>query len=123
ASAADGDPVRRCRHAGGRLMNGLDAERVRRVLGALELSWLVDRLRRRVELGRPLTGTVTLTAASGLQRRAAAGLLGLVPGDGASLSVSLARLDAALRAAGVAPDLRSALDVLAGPVRDLAGER
>jgi uncharacterized protein (TIGR02679 family) len=102
---------------------GPDTERVRRVLGAPELSWLVDRLRRRVELGRPLTGTVTLPAASEPQRRAVARLLGRAAGDGASLSVSLERLDASLQAAGVAPDLRSALDVLTGPVRDLASER
>ena len=88
-----------------------------------ELSWLVERVHRRVEQGRPLTGMVTLAAATGPQRRAVAGLLGRAPGGGTSLSVSLDRLAAELADAGVAPDLRAAVEVLTGPMRDLPGER
>ena len=53
-----------------------DAQRLRRVLGAPELGWLIDRIRVRLERGEPVDGTVTLVGATLEQRRAAARLLG-----------------------------------------------
>ena len=105
------------------LQNALDPDRVRRVLGTDDLAWLVERLAQRVARGKPLTGTVTLSTATEAQRRAVARLIGRPGGSGASLSVPLVLLDEELQDAGVAPDLRTAVEVLTGPLRDLAGER
>ncbi|RIQ19470.1 TIGR02679 family protein [Jiangella rhizosphaerae] len=98
-------------------------DRLRRLLGGPHTEWLVTRARRRLELGRPLTGTVTLVDASAEQRRAVELLLGRRPTSGASLSVSFDELDRTLRASGAGPDgLASAVERLTGPVRDRAGE-
>jgi uncharacterized protein (TIGR02679 family) len=100
-----------------------DLDRLHRLLGADDVGWLVDRVRRRMEQGRPLTGTVTLGAASAAQRRAVELLLGRRAGKGASLSVSLEEVDRVLRTSGVAPGgLGEAVVSLRGPVRDLAAE-
>ena len=60
----------------------VDHAKVQRMLGSPELSWLVDRIRGRLERGEPIDGTVTLLAATPAQRRAAARLLGHGPGRG-----------------------------------------
>jgi uncharacterized protein (TIGR02679 family) len=97
--------------------------RLRRLLGGEDTAWLVDRVRRRLELGRPLTGTVTLATATPAQRRAVELLLGRRAGTGASLSVSLPEVDRVLRASGAAPGgLTEAVTRLGGPVRVLADE-
>jgi uncharacterized protein (TIGR02679 family) len=100
-----------------------DTQRLRRVLGAPELGWLIDRIRIRLERGEPVDGTVTLVGATPEQRRAAAHLLGHRTGRGTSLSISLPEVDAALRRAGVGSGLRAAVESLTGPVRDRAAER
>ncbi|MFE1317924.1 TIGR02679 family protein [Kitasatospora phosalacinea] len=97
----------------------MDLPRLRRLLGAPELAWLLDRVRRRLEDGRPLDGTVTLTGATEPQRVAVARLLGRPARPGRSLSVSLPALDAVLRASGAGPDgLAAAVTALTGPVVD-----
>jgi uncharacterized protein (TIGR02679 family) len=100
-----------------------DQQRLRRVLGAPELGWLIDRIRIRLERGEPVDGTVTLVGATTEQRRAAARLLGHGIGRGSSLSIPLPDVDAALRRAGISSGLRSAVESLTGPVRDRAAER
>jgi len=100
-----------------------DQQRVRGVLGAPELGWLVDRIRLRLERGEPVDGTVTLVGATAEQRRAASRLLGHGTGRGTSLSVPLPEVEAALRRAGISSGLRSAVELLTGPVRDRAAER
>lgn len=100
-----------------------DEARLRRLLGGEHTAWLLDRVRRRLELGRPLTGTVTLAEASLEQRRAMERLLGRRAGTGTSLTVSLDEVDAVLRASGAAPDgFMTAARVLLGVVRDRAAE-
>jgi uncharacterized protein (TIGR02679 family) len=101
----------------------VDLDRLRRLLGGEELRWLVERVRARLERGRPLDGPVTLEGASETQRRAAARLLGRPAGRGASLRVSLPAVEAILRGASVAPDLGTAVQALGGPVTDRAAER
>ncbi|GAA3509138.1 uncharacterized protein (TIGR02679 family) [Streptosporangium album] len=97
--------------------------RLRRLLGGQETAWLVERARRRLELGKSLTGAITLASASPEQRRALERLLGRRAGAGSSLSVSLAEVDRVLRGSGASPDgLAAALELLGGPVRDLARE-
>jgi uncharacterized protein (TIGR02679 family) len=100
-----------------------DVSRLRQLLGQPELSWLVDRIRGRLERGEPLDGTVTLVGASPQQRRAAAKLLGRSVGRGTSLSIPLPELAATLRRSGAAQSLHEAVQSLAGPVRNLAAER
>lgn len=100
-----------------------DYERLRRLLGAEELRWLVERARARLERGLPVDGTVTMRPATPSQRQAAARLLGRPAGRGASLQVALPAVEAVLREAGLAADLRTAIETLTGPVADLAGER
>ncbi|MBT2228195.1 TIGR02679 family protein [Nonomuraea sp. NEAU-A123] len=108
-------------------MTGADTtgkDRLRRLLGGEETAWLVERARQRLERGRPLTGTVTLSTATAAQRRVAELLLGRRAGAGTSLSVSLEEVDRVLRTSGAAPDgLQEAVVRLRGPLRDLAGER
>jgi uncharacterized protein (TIGR02679 family) len=75
-------------------------ERLIRLLGDPELAWLVERVRRRLELGQGLAGTVTLVDATPAQRRATDRLLGRRPRSGRALSVSLPALDAVIRRSG-----------------------
>jgi len=93
------------------------------VLGVPELAWLRGRIRDRLARGASLAGTVTLTGATPAQRQAAARLLGRPPGRGTSLSVPLPAVEQAVRSAGLASDLRAAVEALAGVVPDLAGDR
>ncbi len=96
-----------------------DLPRLQRLLGGPGTAWLVDRVRRRLENGQPLDGTVTLTDADDAARTAAARLLGRPPRPGRSLSVSLSAVDRTLRASGASPDgLAAAVVALTGPVTD-----
>ncbi|MGI8801866.1 MAG: TIGR02679 family protein [Solirubrobacteraceae bacterium] len=98
-------------------MGDIDRERLTRLLGDPALAWLVDRARRRLELGRSLSGTVTLAGASTGQRRAAERLLGRRPRPGRGLTVSLDEVDAVLRQAGLGTDgLEAAVVLLTGPL-------
>jgi len=98
-------------------------DRLRRLLGGPDTQWLVERVRTRIAQGRPLDGTVTLSAATAQQRRALESLLGRVPSAGRSLSVRLSELDALLRESGLCSDgLACAVLALAGPVPDLRAE-
>jgi len=97
----------------------VDTERLRRMLGGRHTAWLMDRVRRRLALGRPLTGAVTLSAATPDQRRAIERLLGRRAGAGASLTVSLDDVDAVLRSSGVVPDgLAVAARLLLGDIEN-----
>jgi uncharacterized protein (TIGR02679 family) len=93
------------------------------MLGSDELSWLVERIRAKLERGERLDGTVTLVGATQAQRRAVARLLGHSPGRGTSLSVPLPAVATELFRAAAAPSLQAAVEELGGPVRDLAAER
>ena len=103
-------------------MSETDA-RLHRLLGE-PVAWLVRRARDRLEAGRPLTGTVTLPAATQEQRRAIERLTGRAARSGASLSVSLTEVDRILRDSGAAPGgLADAVTRLTGPLRDRNRER
>jgi Protein of unknown function N-terminus (DUF3323)/Protein of unknown function C-terminus (DUF2399) len=99
--------------------HGPDLDRLARTLGAPEVSWLVERARKRAAEGRPLTGTLTLSAASPAQRRAVDTLLGRAPSRGISLTVRLEEIEAILRTSGIHPGgLRAAVEELTGPIPD-----
>ncbi|HEY2505953.1 MAG TPA: TIGR02679 family protein [Streptosporangiaceae bacterium] len=101
----------------------VDRAKLDRMLGSPELSWLVERVRGRLERGEAIDGTVTLVGATPGQRRAVARLLGRNPGRGTSLSVPLPEVASELWRAAAAPSLTAAIVALGGPVRDLAAER
>ncbi|MEU3481684.1 TIGR02679 family protein [Streptomyces sp. NPDC033754] len=103
----------------------VDIPRLRRLLGDPDLAWLVERARRRLERGQPLTGPVALNAPTEDQRAAAERLLGRAPGRGRSLMVRLEAVDAlllrsAISSGGLAPAVVALTGpvVLLGPVRD-----
>ena len=88
------------------------------------MAWLVRRVAERMADGRPLTGQVTLTAATAEQRRAVERLTGRAARSGTSLSVSLTEVDRILRESGAVPGgLAEAVTLLVGPVSDRNQDR
>jgi uncharacterized protein (TIGR02679 family) len=95
----------------------LDRDRLKRLLGGVELAWLVNRIRTRLERGQTLHATVTLTDATAAQRAAVHRLLGRRPHAGGKVTVSLDAVDDVLRRSGACEDgLESAVVALTGPV-------
>ena len=94
-----------------------DLPRLGRLLGGPDLAWLVGRVRRRLESGQPIDGTMTRPGAGDAERAAVGRLLGRAPRPGRSLSVSLTAVDQVLRDSGACPDgLAAAVVALTGPV-------
>ena len=96
--------------------------RLARLLGGAALAPLRTRLRSRYQRGRT-AGIVTFGKLSEEERAALAGLLGRRPSAAGSLRFDIAELDARLKEAGLASSLRQALELLDGPVTDLAAVR
>ncbi|MFF9588616.1 TIGR02679 family protein [Streptomyces sp. NPDC014646] len=102
----------------------VDSPRLARLLGTPDLSWLVERARRRLVAGQPLTGSVSLADPTPAQRAAAERLLARAPGGGKSLTVRLEAVDAVLRRSGASPNgLAAAVAALTGPVTSLVQAR
>ncbi len=99
-----------------------DGTRLRQVLGAPELAWLVQRARRRLAQGAA-GGSVTLAQATPAQRDAVERLLGRRAARGGSVTVRLDELDALLRDAGICDSLVEAVEVLTGPLVDARAQR
>jgi len=100
---------------------GIDLARLRQLLDRPELLRVVDALRHRLERGG--AERVSIADPTEPERRALDDLLGRPPSAGKRLSVSLGQLDAVLRRAGIAPDIKTAIAALRGPLRDRPGER
>lgn len=100
-----------------------DRQRLARLLGGAQLAGLRNRLRKRFAGNRPPTDGFTLSQLAPAEAEALAGLLGRVPRTRGSMRLSHAKLDAALAAAGLADDLRAALEALDGRITDTAAER
>jgi uncharacterized protein (TIGR02679 family) len=95
----------------------VDHERLTRLLGDPALAWVLDRVRRRIELGQPPDGTIARRSATVAERDAVARLLGRPPRAAHGLSVPLGELDALLRRSGVhSGGLVEAVITLTGPV-------
>ena len=99
-----------------------DGARLRQVLGAPELAWLVQRARRRLAQGLA-GGSVTLSQASPAQRDAVERLLGRRASRGGSVSVRLEDLETLLRDAGICDSLAEAVEALTGPLVDARAQR
>lgn len=93
-----------------------DPERLQRLLGGPALVRLRQRLARK--LLRDGGGRLSLSRVSEAERVAVERLTGRTPRQGKSLSVDLEALSQALARAGVAENLRSALEALDGPLVD-----
>lgn len=99
--------------------NAVDRPRLAATLGRPELARLLAALRRRLELGRPLTGTLTLRDATSPERAACDELFGRRATRGSTLAIDLDSLSAQLAAAGICNDLASAVESLVGPTINL----
>ncbi len=98
-------------------MERVDTERLTRLLGNSELAWVIDRVRRRIETGQRLHGTIALRAATSVERDAVAQLFGRPPRAARGLSVSLDELDVLVRRSGVHEGgLAEAVIALTGPI-------
>lgn len=100
----------------------IDTERLRDLLDRPETARLLDALVRRLERGI-VGGTLRLADPTEAERRAVEQILGRAPGRGRELGVPVDALELVLQRGRLAPDLRSALVALRGPLRDLVGER
>ncbi|MEJ8839372.1 TIGR02679 family protein [Ramlibacter sp. AN1133] len=96
-----------------------------RLLGGEALAGLRQRLRRRYEQGLAVgdTGTLRLSGLNETEHAALAALLGRPARQRSSVQIELAAVDRALDAAGIAPTLRVALELLDGPITDRAAQR
>jgi uncharacterized protein (TIGR02679 family) len=83
---------------------------------------LLDALRRRLALGRPFTGALTLASATPAERQALDSLLGRPATRGDSLRVDLDALSETLAAASLCASLREAVETLLGPVPNRRAE-
>jgi uncharacterized protein (TIGR02679 family) len=100
-----------------------DRHRVRETLGRPELERFVQRLRRRLELGKPLSGSLILSSCSPSERDALNRLLRRAPSTATSITIQLEPLESSLRQAGVCDTLAQAVEILGGPVSDKKAER
>ncbi len=89
-------------------------ERLRVLFGRPEFRRLIERLNERRELGRPLTGTLTLDAPTPEERRAIDQILRRTTTTGSSLSVSLETLLTQLQTAGLAESWDDVLETVCG---------
>lgn len=101
----------------------VDQTRLRQTLGAPELAWVLDRLRRRYERGQDSSnGVLRLADPSPGQREACDRLLGRRPGAGGSISIQVHQLEDVVVTSGMAPSLRDAVEALKGPLVDRRSE-
>lgn len=97
-------------------------ERLHRLLGGHELKALRVRLRARFERDEP-RDAFTLSDITSAERRALEGLLGRAPKAARSMQLRRSELDHAIKRAGLAADLRQALELLDGEIVDRRAEQ
>ena len=91
-----------------------DLPRLKQVLDHEELHWLIERLRKRLERGEALVGTVSLPHPTPAQRQAFDRLLGRPASRSASLHMPLERLEQILQNAELCRNLTEAIEALTG---------
>ena len=98
-------------------MGHVDHERLTRLLGDPALTWVLDRVRRRIELGQAMDGRIARRSATLAEREAVARLFGRPPRAAHGVSIPLGELDALLRRSGVhSGGLAEAVITLTGPI-------
>lgn len=97
-------------------------DRLQRLLGGPECVQLRVKLRARFERGT-LVDEFALTGLTAAERGALEGLLGRAPRHAESIRLSHQELDHAVRRAGLADNLRQALELLDGPIVDRRAEQ
>jgi uncharacterized protein (TIGR02679 family) len=95
-----------------------DVARLRALFEQPGLQWIMARLAERNSRGRPLCGLIANAQATSDERRALDDLLGRRSTVGSRLSLDLATLEEALRAAGMAACLEDAVTACRGPVEN-----
>ncbi len=100
----------------------LDPGRLKRLFDKPELTGLVDRLQARFERGSD-SPTLTLPNPDLAERKAIASLLGRPIGSGRSIHINLTDLEEIIQRAELAPDLRTAVERLRGPLKNRASEK
>ncbi|EGV27725.1 Conserved hypothetical protein CHP02679 [Thiorhodococcus drewsii AZ1] len=101
--------------------SGVDLPRLRSLLDRPELARILRAVRTGLERGG--AERVSIADPTEQERRALDELLGRKPSTGARLGLSLGQLEDTLRRAGLAPDLRSSVEALGGPLRNPSWER
>lgn len=101
----------------------MEPDEILRFLSRSGLRRLWPEVRDRLERLGGARGTVRLEGLEEDERRALADLLGLSKLPDGELRIRLDRLDRALRESRFGIDLRTAMEVLGGPLRDRPGER
>jgi uncharacterized protein (TIGR02679 family) len=92
-----------------------DGKRLRSFFGRPGFQRLLERLRLRRDLGRPLAGTLALEAALPEERRAIDQLLRRTTSTGATLTVPLDSVLQQLRASNLADNWEDVVDLVCGP--------
>jgi uncharacterized protein (TIGR02679 family) len=100
-----------------------DLARLCTLLGRPELEGLLGRLERRLRLGQPLTGIITLADPDPPERSAIDQLMGRPPSSGETLSVNLDQLERTLREAGLCDDLPEAVEAIIGQTPNERAQR
>ena len=97
----------------------VDRPRAAALFGA-ELAWIVDRLHTRLSRGQAPPVRLRLAEPTEAERDALERLTGRRPAAAGSISIEVATLERIVATAGIAPDLRSLVEALRGPVVDQA---
>jgi uncharacterized protein (TIGR02679 family) len=100
----------------------IDRARTKRVFDKPELKRLIDRLKTHYER-QATVAAISLPSPSLEERKAVANLLGKPVSRGRSVRILLSELETVVQNGQLAPDLRSVVETLHGPLRDLPSEK
>ena len=104
------------------MTRAIDHARLKRIFDKPALARLLERLQSRFERG--IDGpSLTLPDPVLDERKAIAALLGRPTGSGRSIRIIIADLEELIQTGELAPDLRTAVESLCGPLRNLASEK
>lgn len=95
-----------------------DARRLSDSLGKPAMGRLVEGLRERLRLGRPLQGSITLATPSDNERSAIDQFLGRRPSSGTSLVIRLAEVERILSDGAICDSLAEAVEALLGRIEN-----